>query len=73
MLILFAAGLVAFLGIVGLSVDVGQLLYTKTDLQKLADSSALAGAQDLPQSTANATTSADLYATNNGGATTAIT
>ena len=72
-LILFAGGLVAFLGIVGLSIDVGQLMYTKTDLQKLADASALAGAQDLPLSTANATTAANAYSTKNGGATTAIT
>lgn len=72
-LILFAGGLVAFLGVVGLSIDVGQLMYTKTDLQKLADASALAGAQDLPQSTANATTSANSYSNQNGGATTAIT
>ncbi len=71
-LVLFAAGLIGFCGLVGLSVDVGKLVYTKTDLQKLADSAALAGSQDLPQSTVNATASANSYATKNGGATTEI-
>ena len=68
-LILFAAGLVAFLGIVGLSVDVGQLMYTKTDLQKAADAAALAGAQDLDGTSANvaaAKASADAYLVKNG-------
>jgi Flp pilus assembly protein TadG len=58
---------------VGLAIDVGQLLWTRTDLQKMADASALAGAQDLPSSTANATTSANSYASKNGSATLAIT
>ncbi len=71
-LVLFAAGLIGFCGLVGLSVDVGQLLYTRTDLQKLADAAALAGSQELPQSTANATTSANTYTDKNGGATTNI-
>jgi hypothetical protein len=33
---------------VGLSVDVGQIVVTRTDLQKTADAAALAAAQDLP-------------------------
>ena len=66
-LALFAFGLVAFCGLVGMSIDVGQLVYTRTDLQKIADAAALAGSQDLPNaSTARA--SADTYVTKNGGA-----
>lgn len=73
-LVLFAAGLVGFLGLVGMSVDVGRLVYTKSDLQKVADAAALAGAQDLPDSTADATTKANEYAANNtSGVTTAVT
>ncbi len=48
MMILFAAGMAAFLGLVGMSVDVGRIVYTKAELQKAADASVLAGAQDLP-------------------------
>jgi Flp pilus assembly protein TadG len=70
-IVLFAAALVVLSGLVGMSIDVGQLVYTKADVQKIADASALAGSQDLP-STANATTSANDYATQNGAATTSI-
>jgi hypothetical protein len=72
-LVLFAVGLVAFSGLVGLSIDVGQLVFTRTDVQKIADASALAGSQDLPTSTTNATSSASGYATKNGASTTQIT
>ena len=55
-LALFAIGLVAFCGLVGLSIDVGHMVYMRTDLQKTVDAAALAGAQDLPTtSDANAT------------------
>jgi Flp pilus assembly protein TadG len=47
-LVLFAAGLAAFLGIVGLSIDIGQVVHARTDLQKIADAGAFAGSQDLP-------------------------
>jgi Flp pilus assembly protein TadG len=70
-LVLFAAGLAAFLGIVGLSVDIGLLVYTRTDLQKAADAAALAGSQDLPNA-ATATSSANIYVgLNSKSATTA--
>jgi len=72
-LLLFAAGLVGFCAIVGLSIDVGQIVFTRTDLQKIADASALAGSQDLPNSTTNATASAGSYASDNGVASTAVT
>lgn len=68
-LVLFVAGLAGFCAIVGMSVDIGSLVYTRTDLQKIADASALAAVQDLPGSTANATTTANSYATSNGIAT----
>lgn len=71
-LLLFAAGLAGFMGLAGMSIDVGQLVYTRTDLQKIADAAALAGAQDLPGSTADATASADSFAGKNGSATLAI-
>ena len=66
-LILFAAGLAGFCGLVGMAVDVGFLVYTRTDLQKAADAAALAGSQDLPNATL-ALSSADTYVTKNGGA-----
>lgn len=75
-LILFAGGLVAFLGLVGMSVDIGQLAYTRTDLQKAADAAALAGAQDLAglvPSTEHARGAANNYVTKNGGAGTSAT
>lgn len=43
-LIIFAIGLPAFIGLAGLSIDVGNLLYTRTHMQSVADSAALAGA-----------------------------
>ena len=60
-------------GLVGMSIDVGQLVFTRTDLQKVADVSALAGVEDLASSTSNATTSANVYATKNGASTTQVT
>ncbi len=60
MLVLMGAGLAAFIAIVGLSVDVGHVVFTRTDLQKVADAAAFAGAQDLPSSSA-ATTNANNY------------
>ena len=61
-MILFAGGLAAFCGFVGMSVDIGKLLYTKGDLQVIADAASLAAAQDLPTSTSTATTTANVYA-----------
>lgn len=45
LLVLMAAGMVAMIGVVALSVDVGFLYWQKRNLQSLADASALAGAQ----------------------------
>lgn len=60
MLVLMVAGLAALVAIVGLAVDVGQVVFTRTDLQKVADAAAFAGAQDLPNSSA-ATSAANTY------------
>ncbi len=73
-LVMFAAGLVAFCGLLGMSVDVGRLVYTRTDLQKAADAAALAGAQDLAQSyadTSAARAAANRYAALNAPGTSA--
>ncbi len=70
-LVLFTAGLAGFCGLVGMSIDVGQAVYTKSDLQKAADAAALAGAQDLDGTTAGAATAittANSFVTKNGGA-----
>ena len=63
-LALLAGGLAVFLGLVGLSVDVGQLVHLRTDLQKTADAAAFAGAQDLP-SADDAKAAANAYVTSN--------
>jgi hypothetical protein len=71
-LAIFAAGLVAICGLVGMSIDVGQLVVAATDAQKIADASALAASQDLP-STTTATTTANTYGAQNGAAVLAVT
>ncbi len=66
-LILFAAGLIGAMGLVGMSVDIGHVAWAHGDMQRKADAAALAGAQDLP--TANtALSTANNYLTLNGGA-----
>ncbi len=68
-LVLVAAALVALVGFVGMAVDVGLLVYTRTDLQKAADAAALAAAQDLDGTSAGAAAAiatADSYLQQNG-------
>lgn len=65
-MVLFAFGLAGFCGLVGMSVDVGQIVYTRTQIQSAADAAALAGAQDLPNSQ-QAQATAMSYVTTNGG------
>jgi Flp pilus assembly protein TadG len=65
-LIIFAAGLAGFCGLAGASVDIGHLAYARNHLQRVADAAALAAGQDLPDSPANALTTAGNYATLNG-------
>ncbi len=64
-LVLFAAGLAGFLALVGLSIDIGQMVVAKTDAQKVADAAALAGGQDLTNAAA-ATDSAEDWVKLNG-------
>lgn len=71
-IVLFAAGLAGFCGLVGMAVDIGHVAYARTDLQKIADAAALAGAQDLPSSPSTASMAASSYATKNGLATTNV-
>jgi Flp pilus assembly protein TadG len=73
-LYMFVAGLVVFLGLVGLSVDVGMMVFTRTDLQKAADAAAFAASQDLPNTGAAQTTAEDYVALNAGAdASTVVT
>src|SRR5690606_28114924 len=65
-LALFAVGITVFCGFVGMSVDVGQIVLTRTDLQKTSDAAALAGAQDLPM-TVEAENAALEYVQRNAG------
>lgn len=64
---LFALGLVAMIGLVALSIDVGRVVHTRTDLQKTADAAAFAAAQDLPHEQAVRDAAAHYVAANVGG------
>jgi hypothetical protein len=65
-LLLFAAGLVAFLGLVGMSVDVGRLVWARTSIQAGVDASALAAAQSMPD-ISDGMSKANLYWLDNSG------
>jgi hypothetical protein len=49
--VLFALGLIALLGMAALAVDIGYAFYAKRSLQASADAAALAGAAELPSAT----------------------
>lgn len=59
-LVLFAAGLIGFLAICGLSIDVGRYVWAKTQMQAAVDAAAIAAAGGMP-STTQATTNANKY------------
>ncbi len=59
--------LAALLGMAALVIDVGHWYHSKRDLQAIADSAALAGAQALPESPGRAAALAAQYAADNGG------
>ncbi len=65
-IVLTVVALMGLLGFVGMAVDVGYAYYGQRELQSTADAAALAGASQLPDSTA-ATTAAALYGGANGG------
>jgi hypothetical protein len=70
-LVIFAAGLVLLVGIVGLSVDIGRLMQREAALQRAADAAALAGSQDLaavvPDTDAAIESATEYLAINEGG------
>jgi Flp pilus assembly protein TadG len=50
-LLIVAGGILMLCGFAGLAIDVGRMMVTRGDLQNAADAMALAGAQDLPDTT----------------------
>ncbi len=66
MLVVAAMAMVVLLGATALAVDVGRLWETRRELQNAADAAALAGAQDLPASIADAMNDAVVWAGKNG-------
>jgi Flp pilus assembly protein TadG len=50
-LVIFAAGLIVFLGFVAMSVDVGRYMWARTQMQAAVDGASLAGAQSMPNKT----------------------
>ncbi len=62
-----AAGMVVFIAVVGLVVDVGRLYVAQRQLQIAADAAALAGAQSLPNGTAARTVACTYSATDHAG------
>ena len=62
-LIMVAAGMVVFIAVVGLVVDVGRLYVAQRQLQIAADAAALAGAQSLPNGAAARTVACTYSAT----------
>lgn len=67
-LVLTIVFLTVLIGVSAMALDVGSWYRAKRALQAQADAAALAGAQALPGSTANAQSYAIQYATTNGGA-----
>ena len=65
-LVLFAAGLVVFLGFVALSVDVGRYVWARTQMQAAVDAAALAGAQSMPNSGEAMSEANDYWLDNSG-------
>ncbi len=64
--VLSVVWLLVLLGFAGFVIDVGSWYRAQRNLQAQADASALAGAQELPQSTATAGSEAQQFATKNG-------
>lgn len=66
--VLMVAALATLMGLSAIVVDVGYLYVNRAQLVSVADSSALAGVQDLPGDAADAVSSANTYAAKNGQA-----
>jgi len=65
-LVLFALGLIVFLGCVAMSIDVGRLVWARTQMQAAVDAAALAAAQSMPSVT-DAEDRANAYWLDNSG------
>ena len=72
-MVIFVIALVALLGCCALSIDIGVMALTKSDLQISADAAALAGAQALPENLEEAEALARTYALSNGEPTDEVT
>ena len=72
MLVLLAVSIVAMCAAGAFVMDVGSWFRAHRATQAVADASALAGAQELPVNTPEATAAAQLYSTKNGGGVTQI-
>ena len=65
-LVLFVLALAVLLGFTAMSIDVGLILHERRQLQNAADAAALAGVQELPDSSPAAVAMAQQYAAANG-------
>src|SRR3972149_1384380 len=65
-LVIFAAGLVIFLGFVAMSIDVGRYVWARTQMQAAVDSAALAAAQSMPDQTDAGVKATDYWLDNSG-------
>lgn len=65
-LVLLALLLVGIIGLVGLSVDVGRVVWARTQMQAAVDAAALAAAQSLPSTTAAEATANEYFEDNAG-------
>lgn len=65
-LVIFAAGLIVFLGLVAMSIDVGRYLWARTQMQAAVDAAALAAAQSMPSQTDAAVKANEYWVANSG-------
>jgi hypothetical protein len=72
-IVVVVLSMTALLVMAGFAIDVGSWYHVQRHQQAVADAAALAGAGDLPTSTAQASADANTYATKNGGAVNSLT
>lgn len=60
-LVLFAAGLIVFCGLVAMSIDVGRYVWARTQMQSAVDAAALAAAQSMQTGTVEAAAQAEWF------------
>ncbi len=65
-LVLFALGLLVFLGFVAMSIDVGRFVWARTQMQAAVDAAALAAAQSMPSQTDASIKANDYWLDNSG-------